>query len=43
MADGVKFGRTIGGKNKTNQEKIEKIEIFLQAKKAITLLSKSCL
>ena len=33
-ADGVKFGRTIGTKNKTTLDKIEKIKIFLAAKKS---------
>ncbi|TXI99683.1 MAG: recombinase family protein [Neisseriales bacterium] len=33
-ADGVKFGRTIGSKNKTTQDKIEKIKIFLAANKS---------
>ncbi len=33
-ADGVKFGRTFGSKNKTTPEKIEKIKIFLQAGKS---------
>ena len=33
-SEGVKFGRTIGRKNKTTQDKIEKIKIFLLAKKS---------
>lgn len=32
-ADGVKFGRTLGSKNKTTHAKLEKIKIFLQAGK----------
>ena len=32
--DGVKFGRTIGSKNKTTAGKEEKIKIFLEAKKS---------
>jgi DNA invertase Pin-like site-specific DNA recombinase len=32
-ADGVKFGRTLGSKNKTTPAKIEKIKIFLQVGK----------
>lgn len=39
-ADGVKFGRTIGTKNKTTQDKVEKIRIFLQAKKSYDWISK---
>lgn len=32
-ADGVKFGRRIGSKNKTTADKLEKIKIFMQANK----------
>lgn len=39
-ADGVKFGRIIGTKNKTTAEKIEKIKIFLQAKKSYDWIAK---
>jgi DNA invertase Pin-like site-specific DNA recombinase len=39
-ADGVKFGRTIGSKNKTTQDKLEKILIFLQAKKSYDWIAK---
>lgn len=39
-ADGVKFGRTIGSKNKTTQDKIEKIRIFLQAKQSYDWIAK---
>lgn len=39
-ADGVKFGRTIGSKNKTTKEKIEKIKIFLAAKKSYAWIAK---
>jgi DNA invertase Pin-like site-specific DNA recombinase len=38
--DGVKFGRTIGTKNKTTQDKIEKIKIFIQAKKSYDWIAK---
>lgn len=30
--EGVKFGRTLGSKNKNTANKIEKVKIFLQAK-----------
>lgn len=39
-SDGVKFGRTIGSKNKTTQDKVEKIRIFLQAKKSYDWIAK---
>lgn len=39
-ADGVKFGRTLGSKNKTTQDKIEKIKIFLAAKKSYDWIAK---
>ncbi|MHB9147037.1 MAG: recombinase family protein [Candidatus Amoebophilus sp.] len=32
--DGVKFGRTLGTKNKTTNYKTERIKIFLQARKS---------
>ena len=33
-ANGIKFGRTLGSKNKTTADKMEKIKIFLQAGKS---------
>ncbi len=39
-ADGVKFGRIPGSKNKTTAEKIEKIKIFLKAGKSYDWISK---
>ncbi len=39
-ADGVKFGRTLGSKNKNTDDKLEKIKIFLQAKKSYDWISK---
>lgn len=33
-ASGIKFGRTLGSKNKTTADKMEKIKIFLQAGKS---------
>lgn len=39
-AEGVKFGRTIGSKDKNTQDKIEKIRIFLQAKKSSDWIAK---
>ena len=33
-ANGIKFGRTLGSKNKTTGDKIEQIKIFLQAGKS---------
>lgn len=39
-ADGVKFGRIPGSKNKTTDEKIEKIRIFLKAGKSYDWISK---
>lgn len=33
-ADGVKFGRSLGSQNRTTSEKLEKIKIYLQAKKS---------
>ncbi len=39
-ADGVKFGRSTGSKNKTTDEKIEKIKIFLKADKSYDWISK---
>ncbi|MDP5021258.1 MAG: recombinase family protein [Rickettsiaceae bacterium] len=38
--DGVKFGRTIGSKNKTTAGKEEKIKIFLEAKKSYDWIAK---
>ena len=38
--DGVKFGRTIGSKNKTTAGKVEKIKIFLEAKKSYDWIAK---
>lgn len=40
MADGVKFGRTCGSTNKTTAHKLERIKIFLQAKKSYDWISK---
>ncbi len=40
QADGVKFGRTLGSKNKNTEDKIEKIKIFLQAKRSYDWISK---
>lgn len=39
-ADGVKFGRRVGSKNKSTADKIEKIKIFLQAKKTYNWIAK---
>ena len=39
-ADGVKFGRMLGSKNKTTQAKIEKIKIFLRAGKTYDWITK---
>ncbi|MDC0865139.1 recombinase family protein [Rickettsiaceae bacterium] len=39
-ADGVKFGRRVGSKNKSTADKIEKIKIFLQAKKTYDWIAK---
>ena len=39
-SEGVKFGRPAGSKNKTAEEKIEKIEIYLKAKKSYNWISK---
>ena len=38
--DGVKFGRTLGSKNKTTHAKIEKIKIFLRAGKTYDWIAK---
>ena len=38
--DGVKFGRTVGSKNKTTAGKEEKIKIFLEAKKSYDWIAK---
>ena len=38
--DGVKFGRRVGTKNKTTDRKIEKIKIFLDAKKSYDWIAK---
>jgi len=38
--DGVKFGRTIGSKNKTTAGKEEKIKIFLEANKSYDWIAK---
>ena len=42
-ADGVKFGRRVGSKNKSTAGKIEKIKIFLQAKKTYNWIAKELL
>ena len=39
-ADGVKFGRRVGSKNKSTAGKIEKIKMFLQAKKTYDWIAK---
>lgn len=39
-ADGVKFGRTFGTKNRTTPDKVEKIKIFLQAGKTYDWIAK---
>lgn len=39
-ADGVKFGRRLGSKNKTTHAKLEKIKIFLQAGKKYNWIAK---
>ena len=39
-ADGVKFGRIAGSKNKTTHAKIEKIKIFLRAGKTYDWITK---
>lgn len=39
-ADGVKFGRTQGIKNKTTPKKLEKIKIYLDAKKSYQWIAK---
>ena len=39
-ANGVKFGRRVGSKNKSTADKIEKIKIFLQAKKTYDWIAK---
>lgn len=39
-ADGVKFGRTTGSQNKTTQEKLERVAIFLKAKKSYDWIAK---
>jgi DNA invertase Pin-like site-specific DNA recombinase len=39
-ADGVKFGRTIGSESKTTKEKLEKVAIFLKAKKSYSWIAK---
>ena len=38
--EGVKFGRAIGSKNKTTQDKIEKIKIYLKAKQSYSWIVK---
>jgi DNA invertase Pin-like site-specific DNA recombinase len=38
--DGVKFGRTLGSKNSKTADKIEKIKIFLKAKKSYDWIAK---
>lgn len=38
--DGVKFGRTLGSKNRKTADKIEKIKIFLQAGKSYDWITK---
>ncbi|MBY0380177.1 MAG: hypothetical protein K2P99_07250 [Burkholderiales bacterium] len=40
MADGVKFGRISGSKNKTTPAKFEKIKIFLRAGKTYDWITK---
>lgn len=40
LEDGVKFGRTIGSKNKNTNEKLEKIRIFLQVGKNYNWIAK---
>jgi DNA invertase Pin-like site-specific DNA recombinase len=39
-ADGVKFGRTQGSQNKTTKDKLERIGIFLKAKKSYDWIAK---
>ena len=39
-ADGVKFGRTVGSKNRSTAIKIEKIKIFLGANKTYDWIAK---
>lgn len=39
--DGVKFGRTIGSKNKTTPDKLDKIRIFLGADKSYEWIAKA--
>jgi len=40
LEDGVKFGRTIGSKNRNTDEKLEKIRIFLQVGKNYNWIAK---
>ena len=38
--NGIKFGRTIGSQNKTTEPKLERIKIFLKAKKSYNWIAK---
>lgn len=39
-AKGIKFGRILGGQNKTTAEKLDKIRIFLKADKGYDWIAK---